>query len=74
MTLVCFTRRGQAINPPTYKFVTASELSSLRSLQTERAEEKLQMPPVLDERRPVNKVMAKDEAIRGWDMHLQCLH
>ena len=45
--------------------MTESELSELRETQTKRSEEKLQMPPVMDERRTINKVLAKDEAIKG---------
>lgn len=60
-------RRGQSIAPPTYKFVTAAQLEKMKARAKARAMERLQMPPVMDERVPVNKVLSEDPEIRGYE-------
>ncbi|XP_064460056.1 small ribosomal subunit protein mS22-like [Ornithodoros turicata] len=56
-----------ALNPPRYEFMTEEQLQEAMNKAYKRAEEKLQMPPVLRERKPCEKVLAKDPEIQGYD-------
>ncbi len=62
------SRRGQKITTPDYRFVTEEELSSLRAAAAKAAEQKLQMPPVLDTRTPCGHTIHRDPAITGYDI------
>ena len=42
-------KRGEEIPPPTYQFVTEEELNDLMVEARQKADKKLQMPPVMDE-------------------------
>lgn len=44
------SRRGQAIDPPTYKFVTQKELDKMRRQAGQRAKQKLQVTNLSNEK------------------------
>jgi len=60
-------KRGEEIPPPTYQFVTEEELNDLMVEARQKADKKLQMPPVLDEREDIDVVLDRDGAIKGYD-------
>uniref|UniRef100_T1IVR2 28S ribosomal protein S22, mitochondrial n=1 Tax=Strigamia maritima TaxID=126957 RepID=T1IVR2_STRMM len=45
---------------PEYKFVTSEELEQMIEKAKQRSNEKLQMPPVLQERKPITEVLSRD--------------
>jgi len=60
-------KRGDEIPPPTYQFVTEDELGDLMVEARQKANRKLQMPPVLDKREEIDVVLDQDGAIKGYD-------
>lgn len=61
-------RQGQrALEPPTYKFMTDEELQESLKDADKRADEFLQMPPVLPARKPLNKILSYDPALQGLE-------
>ncbi|XP_077508962.1 mitochondrial ribosomal protein S22 [Amblyomma americanum] len=54
------------LNTPRYKFLTDEQLDQELQDSQRRARRKLQMPPVLRERKPCEKVLAKDPEIQGF--------
>lgn len=61
-------RQGQrALDQPTYKFMTDEELQEILDDANKRADEFLQMPPVLPARKPVNTILSYDPAIQGLE-------
>lgn len=54
------------LNTPRYKFLTDEQLEQELQDSRRRARQKLQMPPVLRERKPCEKVLAKDPEIQGF--------
>ena len=59
MLIVCVVfqvaKEGQEIIAPTYKYVTDKELAKMNAEIKVKAQKKLQMPPVMDEREPINR-------------------
>ncbi|KAH6932401.1 hypothetical protein HPB50_005313 [Hyalomma asiaticum] len=55
------------LNTPRYKFLTDEQLEQELQDSRRRARQKLQMPPVLRERKPCEKVLAKDPEIQGFN-------
>ena len=59
MLIVCVVfqvaKEGQEIIAPTYKYVTDKELAKMNAEVKVKAQKKLQMPPVMDEREPINR-------------------
>ncbi|KAM6987962.1 small ribosomal subunit protein mS22 [Tautogolabrus adspersus] len=57
----------QELKPPTYKLMTDEQLEQATELATEQAKKLLKMPPVLQERKPVNDVLSVDKILEGMD-------
>lgn len=53
--------------PPRYEFMTEEQLQTAMADAKQRAEERLQMPPVLSARKPINEVLAYDPELKGLD-------
>lgn len=53
--------------PWSYHFVTDDELGQMRAEAAEKGRRKLQMPPVMEERKPIDAVLDKDPGIVGFD-------
>lgn len=52
--------------PHKYEFVTDKRLKELQDEAAAQASEKLQMPPVLALRKPINEVLSKDPLLQGY--------
>ncbi|MEQ2317027.1 hypothetical protein AMECASPLE_038605 [Ameca splendens] len=57
----------QELKPPTYKLMTDEQLEQALQFATEEAAKRLQMPPVLPERKPISDVLAMDKILDGMD-------
>ncbi|XP_058488995.1 28S ribosomal protein S22, mitochondrial [Solea solea] len=57
----------QELKPPTYKLMTDEQLEQAVAVATEQAKKLLQMPPVLQERTPINDVLSEDKILDGMD-------
>ncbi|KFV80865.1 hypothetical protein N308_10885, partial [Struthio camelus australis] len=55
------------LKPPTYKLMTEAQLEEATRKATEEAKEKLRMPPVLNEREPIEDVLAEDKILEGTE-------
>lgn len=51
---------------PEYKFMTDDQLKEAMQSAERKAEKLLQMPPVIKERKPIDKVLSKDVALQGY--------
>lgn len=52
---------------PRYQFMTTEELQEATNTAHKKAEELLQMPPVVQIREPINKVLSTEPALQGFD-------
>ncbi|TRY73513.1 hypothetical protein TCAL_01554 [Tigriopus californicus] len=59
-------KAGQAITAPQYRFVTDAELAKMYEEAKQKAHARLQMPPVMDERLPSNRLLEHDVGIAGY--------
>lgn len=59
-------KAGQAISAPKYRFVTDAELAKMYEDAKLKAQARLQMPPVMDERLPNNRILEHDAGIAGY--------
>ncbi|XP_008593297.1 PREDICTED: 28S ribosomal protein S22, mitochondrial-like isoform X1 [Galeopterus variegatus] len=59
----------QELKPPTYKLMTQAQLEEATRQAVEIAKERLKMPPVLEERAPINDVLAEDKILEGTETH-----
>uniref|UniRef100_A0A8C6QNK2 Mitochondrial ribosomal protein S22 n=1 Tax=Nannospalax galili TaxID=1026970 RepID=A0A8C6QNK2_NANGA len=57
----------QALKPPTYKLMTQAQLEEATRRAAEAAKVRLKMPPVLEERTPINDVLAEDKILEGTE-------
>ncbi|XP_006900411.1 PREDICTED: 28S ribosomal protein S22, mitochondrial-like [Elephantulus edwardii] len=57
----------QELKPPTYKLMTQAQLEEATRKAVEAAKVKLKMPPVLEERVPINDVLAEDKILEGTE-------
>lgn len=57
---------GQRIDAPEYRFVTNAELDALMAESKKKAEERLQMPPVVKKRTEINEIISRDPALQGY--------
>ncbi|XP_077998156.1 small ribosomal subunit protein mS22-like [Glandiceps talaboti] len=57
----------QKLSPPKYKLVSEERLQELIEEAKEKAEQKLQMPPVLEERNEIETVLSEDHELEGLD-------
>ncbi|KAM9184027.1 small ribosomal subunit protein mS22 [Mergus octosetaceus] len=55
----------QELKPPKYKLLTEKQLQEATKKAIKEAKEKLTMPPVLDEREPIDDVLAEDKILEG---------
>lgn len=61
-------RQGQKVlDQPTYKFMTDEELQEVLQDANRRADEFLQMPPVVPVRKPIETVLSYDPALQGLE-------
>ncbi|KAK9401119.1 28S ribosomal protein S22 mitochondrial [Crotalus adamanteus] len=60
-----FKARKQELTPPVYKVMTESQLEEASAQAVKKAKEYLKMPPVLNEREPIDDVLAEDKIIDG---------
>ncbi|XP_057330569.1 28S ribosomal protein S22, mitochondrial [Microplitis mediator] len=58
---------GTPISAPQYKFMTDEELQEAFRKAREKVYEKLQMPPVVQKRKPITGILSKDPEIQGND-------
>eukprot|EP00074_Homo_sapiens_P058465 XP_006713766.1 28S ribosomal protein S22, mitochondrial isoform X2 [Homo sapiens] len=57
----------QELKPPTYKLMTQAQLEEATRQAVEAAKVRLKMPPVLEERVPINDVLAEDKILEGTE-------
>ncbi|XP_005366746.1 28S ribosomal protein S22, mitochondrial [Microtus ochrogaster] len=57
----------QPLKPPTYKLMTQAQLEEATRVAVEAAKVRLKMPPVLEERTPINDVLAEDKILEGTE-------
>ncbi|KAM7064184.1 small ribosomal subunit protein mS22 [Molossus nigricans] len=57
----------QKLKPPTYKLMTQAQLEEATRQAVEAAKVRLKMPPVLEERTPINDVIAEDKILEGTE-------
>uniref|UniRef100_A0A3Q4AU02 Uncharacterized protein n=1 Tax=Mola mola TaxID=94237 RepID=A0A3Q4AU02_MOLML len=57
----------QQLKPPTYKLMTDEQLQQATEFAKEQARKRLQMPPVLPERKPINDVLCEDKILDGMN-------
>nr|XP_012306518.1 28S ribosomal protein S22, mitochondrial isoform X1 [Aotus nancymaae] len=57
----------QELKPPTYKLMTQAQLEEATREAVEAAKVRLKMPPVLEERVPINDVLAEDKILEGTE-------
>ncbi|NXW36625.1 RT22 protein, partial [Phaetusa simplex] len=55
------------LKPPKYKLMTEAQLEEATRKAIEEAKEKLIMPPVLEEREPIDDVLAEDKFLEGTE-------
>lgn len=58
---------GHKLEPPQYKFMTDEQLKEAKEEAERRAEEYLQMPPVVKPRLDSSLILCEDIALRGYD-------
>ncbi|KAM6160562.1 small ribosomal subunit protein mS22 [Erethizon dorsatum] len=57
----------QELKPPTYKLMTQAQLEEATRKAVQAAKVRLKMPPVLEERAPINDVLAEDTILEGTE-------
>ncbi|XP_060538983.1 small ribosomal subunit protein mS22 [Pantherophis guttatus] len=62
-----FKARKQERKPPVYKVMTEAQLEEASAQAVKKAKEYLKMPPVLNEREPIDDVLAEDKIIDGTE-------
>ncbi|XP_034557803.1 28S ribosomal protein S22, mitochondrial [Notolabrus celidotus] len=62
-----FRPMKQELKPPTYKLMTDEQLEQAMELAAEQAKKLLKMPPVLQERKPIDDVLSVDKILDGMD-------
>jgi len=60
-------KMGQDVQKPIYQFMTEEEILEAQNEIRVKAEDKLQMPPVMEERNPSGKVLETDPELMGFD-------
>lgn len=61
------TEPRHRFEPPRYELMTEEQLQKALVDARHKAEEKLQMPPILDARKPIDENMAYDPELKGYD-------
>uniref|UniRef100_A0A8C5LB45 Mitochondrial ribosomal protein S22 n=1 Tax=Jaculus jaculus TaxID=51337 RepID=A0A8C5LB45_JACJA len=62
-----FTPAIQKLKPPTYKLMNQAQLEEATRQAVEAAKVRLKMPPVLEERTPIDDVLAEDKILEGTE-------
>ncbi|XP_069752764.1 small ribosomal subunit protein mS22 [Narcine bancroftii] len=62
-----FKPMKQELKPPQYKLMTDEQLEEARCKAVEVAKDRLQMPPVLNEREPISDILAEDQVLGGLE-------
>nr|XP_054768809.1 28S ribosomal protein S22, mitochondrial-like [Lytechinus pictus] len=62
-----FKPAKQTLEAPNYKLVSSKKLEEMHQEAEEEAKRRLQMPPVLPERTPIDEVLEDDEGLAGLD-------
>ncbi|XP_059483245.1 small ribosomal subunit protein mS22 [Neocloeon triangulifer] len=57
----------EKLRTPKYKFMTTEELEEALQETAQKAEEQLQMPPVLPRREEKTEILARDSLLKDWD-------
>nr|XP_005006765.1 28S ribosomal protein S22, mitochondrial isoform X1 [Cavia porcellus] len=57
----------QELKPPTYKLMTQAQLEEATRKAVQAAKVRLKMPPVMEERAPINDVLAEDKILEGTE-------
>jgi len=60
-------KMGQSVQKPVYQFMTEEEIQEAQNEIRKKAEDKLQMPPVMEERNPSGRVLETDPDLIGFD-------
>ena len=58
---------GQKLEPPKYELLTEDEINQLKVEFEMKASQKLKMPPLVQEREPINNILAVNPEIQGFD-------
>ena len=58
---------GTKLQTPTYELLTEDEVDKLMEETRLKAKERLKMPPLLQEREPIKKVLARNPELQGFD-------
>ena len=58
---------GQKLEPPKYELLTDEEISQLRAEIELKSQQKLKMPPLLQQREDIENVLAVNPEIQGFD-------
>ena len=58
---------GQRLEPPKYELLTQAEVDQVMAEMEEKLKKKLQMPPLLKEREPINKILSFNPELQGFD-------
>jgi len=58
---------GQKLEPPRYELLTEEEINELNVEVELKARQKLQMPPLLQDREPINNILSVNPEIQGFD-------
>lgn len=58
---------GDKLEPPKYELLTQAELDQVMAEVELKLKKKLQMPPLVSERKPVSKVLSKNPELQGFD-------
>ncbi|GFW72470.1 28S ribosomal protein S22, mitochondrial [Trichonephila clavipes] len=61
-----FSPAQTEIESTKYEFVTEKKLKELQDISTAKAYQKLEMPPVMEIREPINEVLSKDPELQGY--------
>ncbi|KAM6442981.1 small ribosomal subunit protein mS22 [Liasis olivaceus] len=64
-----FKARKQELKPPVYKVMTEAQLEKASEQALEKAKECLKMPPVLNEREPIDDVLSEDKILDGSELY-----
>lgn len=58
---------GDRLEPPKYELLTQAELDQVMAEMELKLIKKLQMPPLISERKPISKILSKNPELQGFD-------
>ncbi|XP_071946121.1 small ribosomal subunit protein mS22-like [Antedon mediterranea] len=62
-----FKPMAQKLEPPKYQLMSEEKLQEFRQIAMKKAEEKLEMPPVMEERTEIDEVITRNRELRGLE-------